>query len=496
MSKQYLLLFSISPVQSFIAQARKTQDLYAGSRILTELCRRGLQQATNFHQAEAIFPFDFSDKVKSLPNRFLVRVASDDIKKMGNNIEVVVRAYWKEEICADVIKFDESRKQSNGTKGIAQQIENHLEVHWVFQEIKDTEGGYAFAFKELDYLMSAVKNLRILSQFDYQGQVGEMGRKCSIDGERNVKFYRLTEQEQSDKKREIDNKNAQSIFENKLFSNSTEVFVDNNGIFKLSELQPGEGLSAVSMAKRLSQFDDDYKEIFRSTADIAMLYTIKYLFCFDDIDLVKKVCQYRAVFDGIDTTIFNAQLYYEENLTENYFKKQGYSTLNLRLESLREDRKSIEKKSKESNYPFLKYYALINFDGDNMGKWMNGDKEKVKDGFDLEDFHRKLSKQLSEFAKKAKKIVDSYGQTVYAGGDDFLGFLNLNYLFKAMKELRNEYDTIVNIPLKEFRQEEQDFTFSAGVCIAHYKEPLSVVLNNASLAQKTAKNEDKFWRKP
>ncbi len=36
-SKQYLFLFTIGPVQSFIAQARKTRDLYAGSAILGEI---------------------------------------------------------------------------------------------------------------------------------------------------------------------------------------------------------------------------------------------------------------------------------------------------------------------------------------------------------------------------------------------------------------------------------------------------------------------------
>jgi len=34
---QYLFLFTIGPVQSFIAQARKTRDLYAGSAILGEI---------------------------------------------------------------------------------------------------------------------------------------------------------------------------------------------------------------------------------------------------------------------------------------------------------------------------------------------------------------------------------------------------------------------------------------------------------------------------
>jgi len=36
---KYLFLFTISPVQSFIAQARKTKDLYDGSKLLTDLIK-------------------------------------------------------------------------------------------------------------------------------------------------------------------------------------------------------------------------------------------------------------------------------------------------------------------------------------------------------------------------------------------------------------------------------------------------------------------------
>lgn len=34
---QFLFLFTIGPVRSFIARARKTQDLYAGSFLLSHL---------------------------------------------------------------------------------------------------------------------------------------------------------------------------------------------------------------------------------------------------------------------------------------------------------------------------------------------------------------------------------------------------------------------------------------------------------------------------
>ena len=53
--KQYLFLFNIGPVQSFISQARKTQDLYAGSRILGELIFAASEVAEK-NDAEFIFP--------------------------------------------------------------------------------------------------------------------------------------------------------------------------------------------------------------------------------------------------------------------------------------------------------------------------------------------------------------------------------------------------------------------------------------------------------
>ncbi|MFQ3646977.1 MAG: type III-B CRISPR-associated protein Cas10/Cmr2, partial [Anaerolinea sp.] len=41
----HLYLFQIGPVQAFIAQARRTQDLLVGSRILSDLASAGIKAA-------------------------------------------------------------------------------------------------------------------------------------------------------------------------------------------------------------------------------------------------------------------------------------------------------------------------------------------------------------------------------------------------------------------------------------------------------------------
>lgn len=473
--KTYLFLFSIAPVQAFIAQARKTQDLYAGSKILTELSRRGLQELINFHNATSIFPSNI--EAESIPNRFLVEVGSDNIKEVGQKIEAVVRAYWREEISAEVIKYDISRKEPNGVKGIKEQIDNHLDINWAFVDI-DTEGGYVKAYEKIERLLGAVKNARSFTQFNYQIELGEKGRKCSVDGERNVKFYRLSEKEV-----EAD------VLARKLFVSANETFINpyNNGKFLLSDLQPGEGLSAVSMVKRLFKTSTDFK----STADIAMFHVTDYLLK----NQLQYILPYRNEFAGFDGIKFNAQLYFEENLNSNYFRKQGYNSLEPKIESLKKQLSKLKDLSENNGYKFCKYYAIIDFDGDSMGKFLGGDENKVKNGVDLKEFHKALSSRLAAFAKEAKdNIVDKYGQTVYAGGDDFLGFVNLNYLFLTMQELRNKFKKMVNDELQALGYLNDEISFSAGICIAHYKEPLSMVLGKAAAAQKTAKADKKGER--
>jgi CRISPR-associated protein Cmr2 len=123
------------------------------------------------------------------------------------------------------------------------------------------------------------------------------------------------------------------------------------------------------------------------------------------------------------------------------------------------------------------------FDGDNMGEWLSG---KETDEKRLQEFHRFLSLRLLEFAQEVKKLDKIV--TVYAGGEDFLGFINLNYLFESLLTLRKLWNEKVNDPLKSEFDIQKNMTFSAGVTVAHYKTPLNEVLKNVREAEKKAKN--------
>ena len=62
--KKHLFLFTISPVQAFIAQARKAQDLYAGSRLLSDLVRFSIDtffKKTSLSKDAVRFPSNFDN---------------------------------------------------------------------------------------------------------------------------------------------------------------------------------------------------------------------------------------------------------------------------------------------------------------------------------------------------------------------------------------------------------------------------------------------------
>ncbi|MBK8563980.1 MAG: type III-B CRISPR-associated protein Cas10/Cmr2 [Saprospiraceae bacterium] len=141
--------------------------------------------------------------------------------------------------------------------------------------------------------------------------------------------------------------------------------------------------------------------------------------------------------------------------------------------------------------PISSYYALVAFDGDQMGKILSGDTNFFK-GNDLQNYQGEVSRLLTAFANNVKGFFKNKdkGAVAYSGGDDFLGFVNLAELFEVMRWLRTEFHKQVSMELSKagYFKDNIDFTFSTGIVIAHYKTPLSIVLDKAREMEKLAKS--------
>lgn len=443
--------------------------------------------------AEIVFPFvdnpaDFNSKNDtSFPNRFIGQLEANEnrLQEIRKKIETKVRdtfKNWAEEKVLDKYK---DLLTTYDTTQFFEQINNHLEIYWVFNKIENND--YATAFDRLEKMMGGVKNFR---QFNQQS---EQGRKCSLDGVNNALFYRK-------------NKNNNTPAH---LTKAIEIAVKIK-FFKAERakkaLRMGEALSAVSMLKR--HFVDNESRGFPSTAYIALLHSL---------EAVKS--DFGANINEIST--IDDQLFYEENSTLEQIAQaiedsgvDNYGNNKMTADDLKKNRDAIVDAVKKKGLALDKYYALIHFDGDKMGEWLSGKEgsndsspTKLKDASKLKEFHGILSKNLRTFAKWATgylngdstssaQIVENYsikkGKTIYAGGDDFLGFINLHYLFEVLASLRYGFNILVNtLELKELLDKDDSLTFSAGIAIAHYKEPLSIVLDNARKAEKLAKDEKK-----
>lgn len=461
MSK-YLFLFTIGPVQSFIAQARKTHDLYAGSQILSSLIDEALNWLDKqkiLKKEDLIFP---AYTVNSKPNRLLCLIKSDNIQKEGNDLKEYIEDYFVNTLSKRVIE-EVIKKNASKSKNIENQLRDFLKIYWVAQPVKKLETDYGVEISNIEKLMGAVKNIRYFNQFE------EKGRKCSLNGEYNVKFYRKTEEDKNKSHLKKTWQERKFLFDEDIIYYET---TPNGNNITLKHIQEGEGLCAVSFAKRLYETT----ESFPSVAYLALQDTLNKL-CKSNLT---SYCEFVNLLGKEEKEY---QLFYEENHTIEQDKfKAKYKVL---------------KDDLKNKLVLSKYYAILAFDADGMGKKLANCQEKKE--------HQYLSRLLGEFASKAKDYLNANnrGKTIYAGGDDFLGFINLNYLFKAIQYLRQLFNQTINQQLKGKDEEGKYFdythlqlTFSAGIAIAHYKHPLGDVLSYARQMEKKAKKIDGISDQP
>lgn len=443
----YLFLFTIGPVQSFIAQARKTQDLYAGSKLLSDLIGGAMSELRRLDdKVEIIFP---DPSLSSKPNRFIAVVNNPE--RIGKELEIFIKSNFIE----TATKNSKKEFPDIDMVKLTSHLENFLEIYWNAIPINGdsyTREEYARLEKEL----GEIKTARVFNQW---GIDSERYRKCSLCGERDAIVI-----------------NAQK-HSNFYYSN----FVKNQNNYKLEQ---GEGLCGVCINKRIIKI----KEGFPSTADIALLHTIHTLKNHAK-DGLKTLQDYCALFNTHLENL-DSQLFFEENLTDDYFIKHEINT-NSSLDKIKSQLRKIDEFGKSKKINLQKYYAVLVFDGDSMGRWLSGDNEFVKPDIDFKKFHSDLSKCLGEFANVCSKYLDTpKGKAVYAGGDDFLGFVNLSYLFEVMNYFYNQFEEKVNDPLKKYFIQEKKMSFSVGIAIAHYKIPLSEVISSARVMEEEAKGID------
>jgi hypothetical protein len=189
-----------------------------------------------------------------------------------------------------------------------------------------------------------------------------------------------------------------------------------------------------------------------------------------------------------------------------------------------------------------KYYAVIALDGDEMGKWLSGEKtptirevvtDKTAEWFEANlpkeanpwlnghrplspGYHLQFSEALANFGLHCtRRIVEHHGgHLIYSGGDDVLAILPADAAIKCANGLRKAFQgdpslsveypesfqpaPLGFIRLKNTKPSEPGWTLlvpgpkatvSVGIAIGHIKEPLQDMIHEAQAAEKHAKSE-------
>ncbi len=390
---------------------------------------------------------------------------------------------------------------------------------------------YQLLYTALEKSLGARKNLREFNNFE------EKGRKCSLCGERNVLFFREGE-------------NPQKF----LRYNPGAINVKNIKNFSLKYLADGEGLCGLCFLKRTfeiylkslkGEMEEKFKDFgFPSTAEIAVSDFKKEALekAKEEFNEYQKTILKKGFPEGTPIPKIKAMLvktlegewFFEENLRRDFIKKElGLDIDEKELKELKEHLEAITKKIGKPN----PYYAIIHLDGDNMGKWLSGEllpeieytynsetwsklsgefknelKQKITKKFLTPAIHSAISKALRNYAIDfVRKIVEEehLGKLVYAGGDDVLAFVNLNDLLDVIEKLRWAFSGHIKFENGNIKVNlensngfvEKDGTYlltmgknataSMGIVIAHYKEPLKIVIDKVFKMEKKAKESGK-----
>jgi CRISPR-associated protein Cmr2 len=451
---QYVLIFTLGPVQSFIAEARRTQDLYAGSHILSELSRAAVQAAGG----KLVYPVPemVSRSEASVPNKFVTIV--DDPQEAARHAREAVKRRWQH----SPDSFEQKALKSDRLLNVEddqfttiwnRQLAHHLEFYWAAAPI--VNGDYMQAYGEAARALDARKRTRTF------GQVKEEGLKDSLSGRRSALH---TSQD----------RNARAYWSRILKVQRTR-----------SALRKGERLDAIGALKRFG-----VEKGFPSVSTVASAPFART--CSQMLDELTQAIEafnrsvrrefFYRVGDWHRGFEYDGDLLYEETYAPiRLGASYGEGDPTDVVTALRKLYGRAKQEDIRPNKP-TPYYAILAMDGDRMGAHIAACQSREE--------HTELSRRQAQFAEKvAGSVQENQGYLVYAGGDDVLAFFPLKNALGGADALTRKYEEI----FRGWEQRDTDgsplsFTLSAGIAIAHHLHPLDAVLAAARDAEKKAKN--------
>jgi CRISPR-associated protein Cmr2 len=428
--QKYLMTIALGPVQEFIAAARRTADLTAGSELLVGLAKHLAEHLPN---ADLIFP---ASTEIGAPNKLLFTVQGEP-HKIAHEAKELAHAHLRQqwEACLQQL----GAVQECIDKDLVDwQLKNFLEFYaaWV-----PLNGDYAAARRRLEQLLAGRKALRDFKQPYVRPRHPKSPLDPSMD----------------------------SVFKTEAHGDGFSAPIDAQQHSRL-RLKPRETLDAISLIKRVLG-----ERGVPSTREMGFRAVEKVLS--DEARGAYRALQKWQDKLGIDDL---SDLYYQEQF-ERWLREQRQEGREIAPEEEAEIRRNaslLQGALSKARIPIEApaYYAILVADGDRMGAAI--------DALQSEDAHRRFSRQVDQFAQNAERIVRAYdGHLVYCGGDDVLALLPANRALACARKLHGEFVSC----MQPVMPSGVSPSLSAGIAIVHVMDNLQVALGWARETEQYAK---------
>jgi CRISPR-associated protein Cmr2 len=491
--KQYFH-FTIGPVQGFVAQARRTRDFWAGSFILSWLATVAMKAVTMQEGDDAIkFPLPderFMKAVESgspsikqgnVPNRFKAEVSKAFKPEL---VEQSVRTAWKG--LADAVWKKDLKDFSLNTDKTRKIWERQIEGFWDIQWAIINDESESSTLDKLKnwrtHLPAPEAGVKCMMMDGLQELSGaeRPGRK-EQDPEGPYSFWNKLREGKEVDLREKEYLCAVAYVKRRFVHVFKSVKIDmgnwNAHGWTISRDVPSVDYMAAApwLAQLLIKANKDaelnrlmwsfHNMAVKLTRDSSEIPTLGYpewqsnILCVREADAHKK-------WQALDGRVFFDSMLENPRLWDKGLNGTKAEDAQALLKQLKILRKKAELE------PVSPFYAILLMDGDDLGKQMSDiDKQPY------------ITKGLSDFTKQVETIVCEHsGFLVYAGGDDVLAILPLEYAMDCAVELRTTYDavfTAINATAQAEKQVWIQTSISAAIEYAHIKTPLGKVLGDS-----------------
>ncbi|MBW4082502.1 type III-B CRISPR-associated protein Cas10/Cmr2 [Paenibacillus sp. S150] len=456
MEKQWIMIIAVGPVEDFIAQARTARDLWFGSFLLSELGRTAARCLCQEYNAKLAAPYLAGGAAAEQPamlhrgHHIVGVITAADPREAALKVRRAVVLQW--------LKYaGQAKAELAGCispEMWERQVKDFIEVFAAWTLFQNGQG-YAEALGRTEQLLASRQTLR-----DFRAN-----EPAKLFGDTKSSLY--------------------AGRESVLYANAFA------GYAKLG-IAKGEHLDAVSLTKRLSRFMGEPRSL-RTCCDVAFhAFREKLREAGNEwrrdeaaryAEAVRTLGEGRMALREPEPAkaLCDSRFFYNELVDEAVAELSGP----LLPADRQQEIAGLMKRQLAQLYKTIRqqpspYYALLTGSMDQPG---------VPPGsLDSPEQHQAFMRRLALLALDTEAIAEQAhgGQMIYSGGDAFMAIVPVQRCLEAVLDIRQAFTAAMEkaVPDRQSRP-----TLSAGMAIAHIREPLAEALRRVRLAEERAKRQ-------